>query len=136
MRSAKGKALATVPEAALTFYWGPLERQVRVQGSVRRGSEEAADHFFSERPRRSQITAWASAQSEPLPDPVTLDMRMRQLGAKHEGRPGIPRPPYWQVYRVRPRSIEFWQAAARRLHDRVRYMRGPEETWQRERLYP
>lgn len=135
-RSGKGRSLEQTPRAALTFYWGPLERQVRVQGAVERGTDAEADAFFEERPRRSKGTAWASPQSQPIP-PVELERRMQDIDEKYAEQAPIPRPPYWQVYRVRPRMIEFWEARARRLHERFRYTRADGgESWTCERLAP
>ncbi|PSQ99188.1 MAG: pyridoxamine 5'-phosphate oxidase [Bacteroidetes bacterium QS_9_68_14] len=125
-RSRKGRALAKVPRAALTFYWGPLERQVRVQGRVACASSATADRFFARRPRRSRAVAWAATQSRPLPSgPATdaLKERVAALDERFSERATIPRPPYWQAYWVRPRCVAFWEAKARRLHTRVRYDR-------------
>lgn len=137
--SAKGRALAQTPRAALTFYWGPLERQVRVQGRVAPAPAAEADAFFAERPRRSKITAWASRQSRPLESAAALAQRMEAFEEKFEGRAAVPRPPYWKAYRVQPRAVEFWEARARRLHERVRYARAEEEeknAWTITRLAP
>ena len=134
-RSGKGRALAHLPEAALTFYWGPLERQVRVQGRVAQVAGEAADGFFRRRPRRSQATAWASAQSRPLKSRAALERRVEGVDAEFEGQGEIPRPPYWKAYRVCPRRIEFWTAGARRLHDRVLYAKAG-DGWDVTRLFP
>lgn len=137
-RSRKGKALAQDPRAALTFYWGPLERQVRVQGRVARASSSEADRFFEERPRRSRVTAWASPQSRPLDDAEVLEERMAALDERFSERETIPRPPYWRAYHVRPRRVAFWEAKARRLHTRVQYERdGPAAgAWRVRRLAP
>lgn len=134
-RSRKGQALADTPRAALTFYWGPLERQVRVQGSVESATAEEADAFFAERPRRSKITAWASAQSEPVASRNDLEAEMKTVEERFAETDDIPRPPHWQAYRVVPRTIEFWHARARRLHDRIEYSVA-EEGWTMRRLAP
>lgn len=134
-RSSKGQALAQTPRAALTFYWGPLERQVRVQGVVTRGTDAEADAFFEKRPRRSKGTAWAAPQSQPITQ-AALNRRMQAIDEKYAEYETIPRPPYWQVYRVRPRRIEFWEARARRLHERLRYTRDGEGGWTCQRLAP
>lgn len=134
-RSRKGQALQHHPHAALTFYWGPLERQVRVRGPVDPAHDDEADAFFAERPRRSQITAWASTQSTPVPDRSALEVEMQQAAARFENMGDLPRPPYWQAYRLRPAAIEFWQARARRLHDRIVYT-ATEAGWTRQRLAP
>ncbi len=135
IRSEKAKALAHCPRAALTFYWEPLERQVRLQGDVTPASDDEADRFFAERPRKSRATAWAAVQSRPLPDAGTLGHRMAHFDARFEGLDPIPRPPHWQAYRLVPRRLEFWQAGARRLHERIRYTRAG-DGWRLERLEP
>lgn len=134
-RSNAGQSLEQVPRAALTFYWGPLERQVRVQGLVTPGTDAEADAFFRERPRRSRGTAWASPQSQPITREA-LERCMAAVDATFAARDPIPRPPYWQAYRVRPRKIEFWEARARRVHERFQYTRVPDGGWTCERLAP
>ncbi len=134
-RSEKAKALAHCPRAAMTFYWEPLERQVRLRGDVTAATEAEADRFFEERPRRSRVTAWASEQSRPLPDRAALDARVAAYDARFAAVDPIPRPPHWQAYRLVPRSLAFWQAAARRLHERIRFIRTA-DGWAAERLAP
>ena len=136
--SAKGAALKHLSRAALTFYWDPLRRQIRIQGEVRAISSEEADSYFSTRPRKSQIGAWASSQSRPLSSRDALEKRIEELTKDYDGRE-IPRPEYWSGYRVTPRSIEFWQERNNRLHDRFRYERenqSTDATWKVTRLYP
>ena len=135
-RSAKGRALAKTPRAALTFYWGPLERQVRLQGNVEPATDAVADLIFQERPRRSKGTAWASSQSAALAAREHLDAQMARLDAEYGAARPIPRPPYWKAYRIRPLKIEFWQARARRLHDRVLYTKTGKQGWACSLLYP
>lgn len=134
-RSPKGRALKATPHAALTVYWGPLERQVRMRGAVRAASPEEGDAFFAERPRRSQVTAWASAQSSEVASRAALDDAMEDAERRFADREPIPRPPYWQAYRLQPEGIEFWHARARRLHDRILYTRNG-DGWTRQRLAP
>lgn len=133
-RSGKGQSLAETPRAALTFYWGPLERQIRVQGEVERGTDAEADAFFAERPRRSKGTAWASPQSQPMA-PEELEQRIQATDDRFAEHETIPRPPHWQAYRIRPQMIEFWEARARRLHARIRYTRSGGD-WTHQRLAP
>lgn len=134
-RSAKGRALEAHPRAALTFYWGDLARQVRVQGSVERLPAEESDAYFAERPRGSRIGAWASDQSEPLAGREVLEARVRELEERY-GEGPVPRPAHWGGYLLRPRAIEFWQEGPDRLHDRIRYLRRDDGRWAVERLYP
>jgi pyridoxamine 5'-phosphate oxidase len=124
-------------EAALVFFWAPLDRQVRVRGKVRRLGPEASDEYFATRDRASQIGAWASPQSQPLPDQREA---LEQLAAEASERfeeAEVPRPPHWGGFILEPRSIEFWQGRGARLHDRFRYDRQePGEPWKIERLAP
>lgn len=134
-RSAKGQALAAHPQAALTWYWEALERQVRAQGRVVSVSETEADAIFHERPGRSKSTPWASVQSQPLPDPADLLRRIDAVDARIADTDPIPRPPDWVAYRVVPRRVEFWEARARRLHERVLYT-ATADGWTIARLDP
>lgn len=133
--SCKGRALAQHPKAALTFYWDSLQRQVRVQGKVVEVSEAESDQYFKTRPRRSQLGAWASAQSEVLISRSELDRRVAEFDTKFKGQL-VPRPPYWKGYRVVPFRIEFWKLRLNRLHDRFVYTRQADSNWKIERLYP
>jgi pyridoxamine 5'-phosphate oxidase len=130
----KGRELEENPRCALVFYWGELERQVRIEGCARRVPDEESDAYFANRPRGSRLGAWASAQSHPVEGRNTLEERLRELEAKYEGRE-IPRPPFWGGYRVEPEAIEFWQGRENRLHDRLLYRRI-ENGWRMERLQP
>jgi len=115
--SRKGRELDANPHAALTLLWIPLQRQVRASGPVERLSAEESDAYFATRPRGSQLGAWASAQSRPLPDRAELETRWAALDERWAGR-AVPRPPHWGGYRVEPDEIEVWQGRANRLHDR------------------
>lgn len=135
-RSVKGQELARLPAAALTFYWGPLDRQIRIRGRVELASNEIADACFEQRPRASRVTAWASQQSQTLPDAADLERSYDAHAATFEGQESVPRPPHWRAYRLIPEAIEFWQAKARRLHDRRLYTRDSEGAWLMRALYP
>ncbi len=130
--SAKAADLAANPRAGLVFFWPP-DRQVRVTGPVSRVSDEESDAYWRNRPRGSQLSAWASDQSEVVESRDILERRVAELAARFPGE--VPRPPHWGGYRIEPEAIEFWHHRDDRLHDRLRYRR--EGTgWVRERLAP
>jgi pyridoxamine 5'-phosphate oxidase len=134
----KARELEENPYCALLFYWGELERQVRVEGRAGRVSEGESDAYYGSRPRGSRLGAWASEQSSPIGDREALERRLRGLEAEYEGRE-VPRPPFWGGYRVVPKEIEFWQGRENRLHDRLLYRRqdgGDAGGWRIERLQP
>jgi pyridoxamine 5'-phosphate oxidase len=133
--SVKGRELAAHPRAALVFYWQALNRQVRVQGRVERVAEEESAAYFHSRPHRSQLAAWASAQSSVLASREPLEEAMRELEARYQDGDTVPLPEFWGGYRVVPDTIEFWQGRRSRLHDRFRYSQTP-EGWIVERLSP
>lgn len=132
--SRKGGQLKLQQHAALCFYWKSVRRQVRIEGVVETVGEDEADAYFKSRPRGSQLGAWASLQSEVLPDRATLEARLKEYEKKFEGQ-DVPRPPHWSGYRVIPDMIEFWQDMPHRLHDRLLFTRD-KKGWKRERWYP
>ncbi len=134
-QSKKGDHMSQNPYAAMTFWWGKLERQVRVEGAIEEVSSGDADEYFSSRPRGSQIGAWASNQSSVIDCREILDQRFKEFEDKFRDA-SIPRPPYWNGYRLIPNSIEFWQGRDNRLHDRIRYILPPDGKWTKERLAP
>lgn len=135
LESRKSQELAENSAAALCFYWMPLGRQVRVEGTVRTVSTAEADAYFASRPRGSQIGAWASQQSRPLDAHATLEQRVKETEEAYSGAP-VPRPPHWSGWRLVPERFEFWQEGEYRLHQRVTYTRQPNGSWQTGRLYP
>jgi pyridoxamine 5'-phosphate oxidase len=135
-QSQKGLELAADPRAALVWRWFALERQVRVVGTAARVSEAESDAYFATRPRGAQIGAWASPQSQTLPDRAALEARVAKVAARFGDGP-IPRPPWWGGIRVAPETVEFWQGRRSRLHDRLRYRRlDGDQGWTIERLAP
>jgi len=133
-RSAKAEQLDVNPYAALVFYWSQLDRQVRVEGSVVRTSEQESRDYFKTRPRESQIGAWASAQSQAISGRDVLERRAQELEDLYAGRE-VDCPEYWGGYRLRPERIEFWKSRIGRLHDRILYQRDP-SGWSISRLAP
>jgi pyridoxamine 5'-phosphate oxidase len=134
--SAKGQQLAENMKAAAVFHWKSLRRQVRLRGPVEPVTDAEADAYFSSRALQSRIGAWASQQSRPLESRFALQTAVAKYAAKF-AIGGVPRPPYWIGYRIRPLAIEFWSDGAFRLHDRISFTRPtPDGAWQKQRLYP
>jgi pyridoxamine 5'-phosphate oxidase len=134
-QSDKSRQLDAHDRASALFTWLQLHRQVRVVGTVERLGPAASDEYFASRPRPSQIAAWASPQSQVIPDRAGLDARVAQFDETFIDVADVPRPAYWGGWVLRPLSIEFWQGRAERLHDRLRYRRE-NGGWAIERLAP
>ena len=132
--SRKGRELAENPNAALTFFWSDLERQVCVAGVVTKLPTKESEAYFKSRPRGSQLAAWASNQSQSVPDRAALESHWSELEKKFATE--IPLPPNWGGFILRPERIEFWQGRPSRLHDRLSYTRQTDGTWKIERLAP
>lgn len=132
--SRKGREIAANPHVALCFLWHPLERQVRVEGTASKVSAAESDEYYAVRPLGSRLGAWASPQSQVVPDRETLAREHAALEARFAGQEP-PRPPHWGGYRVAPEVIEFWQGRPNRLHDRIRFTRTP-AGWAKDRLAP
>ena len=132
--SRKKRELAANPRATLAILWRPLQRQVRVEGTVERLSGEESDAYFAGRARLSRIGAWASRQSTEIPDRAFLEDRVAELESRYPGD-DVPRPDYWGGYVLRPHAIEFWEGRPNRLHDREQFTRG-EDGWTSRRLSP
>jgi pyridoxamine 5'-phosphate oxidase len=133
-RSRKGEELEVNPRAALAFYWGELERQVRIEGTVARTTLEESASYFRTRPVGSRLGAWTSYQSRPIASREELEAGLREVGRRFSGS-DVPVPPHWGGYRVDPECFEFWQGRESRLHDRIQYQREGER-WKIERLSP
>jgi pyridoxamine 5'-phosphate oxidase len=133
--SPKGRELAEQPHAALCFFWGTLPRQVRVEGDVNRLSAEESDAYFATRPRGSQLGAWASDQSQPVPRRDALLDRFLELEVRYSGQP-VPRPPHWGGYLLAPRGLEFWQGRENRFHERWLYTPDGAGGWHITLLQP
>lgn len=132
--SHKAAELTANSYAALNFHWGELERQIRVEGAVKKVSQERSDAYWAGRPRESQISAWMSEQSREVESREVLEGRKASIVERFEGK-DIPRPDHWGGYVVIPDRIEFWQGRPNRLHDRMLYVRKG-DGWRITRLNP
>lgn len=132
--SKKGHDLLENPQAAMVFFWPELERQVRIEGTITKVSEETSTAYFHSRPAGSQIGATASPQSKVILNRKQLEERVEELKAVYQEKE-IPRPAHWGGYQLKPDHIEFWQGRPSRLHDRITYtLEG--ENWKINRLAP
>ncbi|MBX7132308.1 MAG: pyridoxamine 5'-phosphate oxidase [Fimbriimonadaceae bacterium] len=131
--SQKGRDLASNPQASVCFWWGAMERQVRVEGLVEKVSSEESDAYFASRPRESQLASASSPQSREIESRAELDAAMAEYGRIHPD--DIARPSNWGGYRLVPNRFEFWQGRPARLHDRLVYVRS-DEAWVIQRLAP
>ena len=133
--SAKGTEMSANPHVALMFFWKELERQVRIEGTMERVSSQESDTYFHSRPVGSRLGAWASPQSQPIPDRHILDANYKEYETQFAGK-NIPRPEHWGGYRVLPVRIEFWQGRASRMHDRILFSKDEAGNWGKSRLAP
>ena len=133
--SEKGKQLEANPYAALAFYWIELDRQIRISGKVKKNSRKESQTYFHSRPVGSQLSAWASRQSEVIDARRVIDARMAEMTERFAGK-SVPFPPHWGGYRLKPDTMEFWQGRPNRLHDRFRYTRQQDDSWRIDRLAP
>ncbi len=134
-RSRKGRELAANPRCAALLRWDDVHRQVCLTGSAEPTTDAESDGYFASRPRASQVSAWASAQSEVLAGRPELEARVAEAEARFAGGE-VPRPPHWGGYRIVPGEVELWQGRPSRLHDRLRYRRVGSQPWVVERLSP
>jgi pyridoxamine 5'-phosphate oxidase len=134
-RSRKGAELASNPQAALVFWWAELERQVRIVGRTVPIASEQSDSYFTSRPVGSRLSAWVSHQSQVVKDRAELEVRWADAATKYSDA-AIERPPWWGGIRVVPEEYEFWQGRPNRLHDRIRYRRAANGSWELDRLSP
>lgn len=131
--SAKGRELAAVPYASVTFPWYALGRQVHIRGPVHKVSRAETEQYWARRPRGAQLGAWASAQSEPIDSRAALLAKLAEVTERFAGIEQIPVPPHWGGYRIVPEVVEFWQGRENRIHNRIRSFPQPERV---ERLQP
>jgi pyridoxamine 5'-phosphate oxidase len=133
--SEKGKAIATNPEVCLSFFWQNSEQQIIIKGTAEKIAKNLSDGYFESRPDGSKLGAWASPQSEIVPNREALELQLKSLEEKYLNQE-IPRPKHWGGYLVKPVSIEFWQGRANRMHDRIRYTVQKDYSWKIDRLAP
>ena len=133
--SRKGKEIEENPFVSLLFFWKELERQIRIEGKIKKISVEASDEYFHQRPRESRIGAWSSPQSQVIESRESLQKNAEKYNAQFETE-NIPRPVYWGGYIVEPCRMEFWQGRPGRLHDRLQYVLTENSWWNMERLAP
>lgn len=132
--SQKGKNISASNKIAITFFWVELERQIRIEGTVEKVTEELSDKYFAARPRESQIGAWASNQSETIKSREELEENVKFFTEKYKDTT-VPRPPHWGGYMVKPDKFEFWQGRPSRLHDRLVYTKNNND-WVISRVAP
>ena len=133
--SKKGTELNENQKASMCFHWKSLRRQVRVLGKVEKVSDKEANEYFSSRPYKNKIGAWASSQSKVLNNRETFIKKVKEFEEKYPDQNNVPRPPYWSGWRLLPEEIEFWLDGEGRIHERLNYKKNKEK-WEKELLYP
>ena len=132
--SRKSEELLQTGKAAFCIHWKSQRRQVRVVGTIKKAAAEQSDEYFSSRGRKSQIGAWASAQSRPLASRAALESAVTLV--EHQFPDKVSRPPHWGGFCLKPQELEFWQDGEHRLHDRFRFLMQESGDWDIQRLNP
>ncbi|MGV6808797.1 MAG: pyridoxamine 5'-phosphate oxidase [bacterium] len=135
-QSQKGLEIAQNPAVTVLFPWLALERQIEIRGVAEKLDKEASTAYFQSRPRESQLSAWASAQSHAIENRASLAARVEHYREEFAAQATIPCPEHWGGYRVIPDRMEFWQGRIGRLHDRFEYQRQTDQMWSIQRLAP
>ena len=133
--SRKAQEMEANPNVALVFHWTTLEKQIRVEGTVRKMSREDSESYFHSRPRGSQIGAWASRQSRPIQSMAELEAQVAAVESKFKDQV-VPLPQWWGGYLVEPKTYEFWSGRPSRLHERIVFTREASDAWSRFQLSP
>jgi pyridoxamine 5'-phosphate oxidase len=133
--SRKGKEISKNPLGALVFFWGDMERQIRIEGTIEKLDRDYSEKYFHTRPKLSQISAMASPQSQEISGREQLEQKIAQLEAEYIDTE-LPKPSFWGGYVLKPRLIEFWQGRSNRLHDRIVYKKTDNKNWKIVRLAP
>ena len=134
--SRKGNDIQDNDLVALLFWWSPMERQVRIEGKIKKYDNAASLAYFQSRPRESQIGAWASVQSSILPNRQFLEDKVKKVEQRFKGQDILPKPDSWGGYLVEPHRFEFWQGRPNRLHDRLCFSKSEKGGWTLQRLSP
>jgi pyridoxamine 5'-phosphate oxidase len=132
--SQKGQEIAQNPNVALTFFWDPLYRQIRLEGRAAKTSRSDSEAYWASRPRARQLSQWISRQSEPTASRAHMEAQLKQAEKEFDGR-DVPCPAHWGGYSIHIQSYEFWAGHPDRFHDRIRFTKV-QSSWQVERLYP
>jgi len=133
--SRKGQELEKNPKVALMFLWPDLERQIRIEGSVKKIAREKSEEYFFSRPRGSQISSFVSPQSLSIKNRSELEKKYKAAEEEYRDQQ-IPFPAHWGGYAVKPLMFEFWQGRKDRFHDRIEYRSAGAGEWKTRRLAP
>lgn len=135
--SRKASDIEETPKVSCLFYWSSMEKQIRIEATAKKLSAKESEAYFSSRPRNSQISAWASRQSEEIPSKRSLIDKFLEYKKQFSGKENIPCPDFWGGYELVPYRFEFWQGGLYRLHDRLLYTKkGKSSAWSQTRLSP